>query len=135
MKIEIEFEEVEFLKKDNERLKIENEDMRKHLKNMHESQLIKNSISVAHELFKTFMNCTFEKIGFNGNNQDELYRNRFIEFNQYDVEHYLKNCATYESYKPLITDFQISARLSEAWKTAFIKIGIDFNKLTKEVVK
>lgn len=113
MKIEIEFEEVERLKRSIEVLQREKGELETKLKSLNESELKKQATSLAMKIFHDVMNRVFEKLGFEG-------RMNPNEINFSNLEHYLGK-SWYTSERLHI---ELGATITDQFRCAFLSMGI-----------
>lgn len=114
MKIEIELEEIEALKKDIERLEFDNRNLMTQLEYLDEKELIDKAMRLSQELTIKCLGKIFEKLGFeNHTNMSDLpYR-----FNLRDgYGKYWWNSDNIE--------VEISATITNKMRSAFIRVGI-----------
>lgn len=114
MKIEIEFEEVESLKKSIEKQKAEIESLENELKSLDNKQLKQDSTDLAKQMFDNVLLKVFEKLGFD--KRTSILDN--ISFRE--LEHY--NGTNWWQHQDL--KVTIGATITNEFKRAFLNMGI-----------
>jgi len=114
MKIEIEFEEVEALKKELARKEKLIKELEEELSKLDTKSLKEHAITLSKVLFDNYMNCVFLKLGF-----EDKWHNGAVIFND-NLEHWLGE--SWWSSKRL--DIRIEASISNQFHRAFLKLGI-----------
>ena len=119
MTITIEEKDYSILKNDLQKLANENYELKEQLKELEEKELIKKAERLAKILCQNYIEAIFEKLGFDNDNIVGL------NFGT-NLEAYLGK----EWYKHRDKiDVEISATITNKFKTAFIAIGVDFTKI------
>jgi hypothetical protein len=72
MKIEIDLEEVESLRKKIQNLQEESESLQKKLNELSEDQLIKKATDLAYRIFQDYMYAVFKHLGFEHTNENPV---------------------------------------------------------------
>jgi len=118
MKIEIEFEYVESLKKELDAFKKANEDLRKELSAFDKENVEKEIENLADKMFRSVMESVFLKLGFEESKSD------IGGINFPTLKHYLGKYWWHEDK----LDVLIGANITNKFKYAFIRLGIKEEK-------
>ena len=119
MKCEIEFEEVEALRKRLAHEEQENERLRKELNALDEKALKDNAIELSEKLFEEYMAAVFKSLGF------EEWSGRGVK---HDIP-YERIENPWQRRKDL--DVTISAYVSKSFRSAFLNIGVVPQEVTE----
>lgn len=114
-KVTIDLCVLENFKKQIERLKKENNELREELYSLDKEQLILEASEVALGVFMKYIEGTFSALGF----KSDGYLSRDIDVS----DELMKNLGK-PHWRCDKFDVKLSARLSENWKSAFIRIGV-----------
>lgn len=113
MKIEIELNDLESLRKENQDLKKSNEELKLKLISLNEDELKKHAIGLSRSMFGSVMNRIFTELGF----EDSICLSD-IDFGE--LEHYLgKNWWCSEKINVVL-----GANITNQFRKAYLRIGI-----------
>ena len=117
MKIEIELEAVESLKREISMLQTDKRELEEKLKSLDESELKKQANDLARKIFCDVMHRVFDELGF----EDRIWQN---DVNFGNLQHYLGNSWT--SSERL--NIELGATITNQFKGAFLRMGIKTEK-------
>lgn len=114
MKIEIELQEIESIKKGNDSLKKEIEKLKIELKSLDKEELRKQAVDLSRQMFENVVHRVFKELGF----EKPFTLSNDINFRQ--LEHWLgKDWWVHQDL-----EVEIGATITNKFKRAFLKLGI-----------
>lgn len=122
MKIQIEFEEVEAIRRRLEYVEGENNRLEKELAALDQRQLKENAIKLSNTLFNEYMSAVFKSLGFNA------WIDRGVQFN---IHHDMLGKPWQRRDDLEVT---VHASVSKEFRSAFLNIGVvpqEVTELTK----
>lgn len=117
MKIEVEFKEVESLRKDISTLHKEKRELEEKLNSLNETELKKKATDLARKMFGDVMHRVFTELGF----EDRTWLND-VDFGS--LEHYLGS----DWYNSDRLKIELGVTITNHFKGAFLRMGVKTNE-------
>lgn len=119
MKIEIEFEEVEALRKQIATKDEQIEKLTNYLQSLDSDTLKKQAVDLSKIMFHDYMESVFRHLGFKDNGKQLRSKRDSIVFED-NIEHWLGK-SWYDSDRLTVN---LGANISKHWRRAFLRLGI-----------
>ena len=113
MKVEVELQELENLRRDVRILEDENEKLQRKIKELNEDELIRKAVDLSWRLFANYQNAVFEKLGFE---QKEIIT--------LETTADLKKELGQSWWNSERLNFNLGAIVTNEYRKAFLKIGV-----------